>query len=451
MHLTIELLEIPLLRELGDAVGEHRAFHRGRDRLDRFFAELATVEDLLAAPVDHLALLVHHLVVLEHVLADLEVAVFDGALRALDRAGDHLRFERHVVGERLPHHPVHRAGREQAHEIVFERQVEPALAGIALPAGAATELVVDAPALVALGAEHVEAAELTHLLAVVARTPPRTSRPAPRSVPATPRRWCRSPAALGGRALRVAAEQDVDAAAGHVGGDGDAAEAAGLGDDVRLPLVLLRVQHLVRDPALLEHAAEQLRLLDRDRADQHRLALGVAFGDVVGDGVELGHLGLVDEVGLVVAHHRAVGGDRHDLEPVRVRELARLRGGGAGHARELVVHAEVVLERDRGEGLVLFLDLHPLLGLDRLVEAFAPTATLEDAAGELVDDLHLAVLHHVVDVALEQLLGAQRRLELVDEVLVDVLVEVVDAERLPRPAATPSSVGTTVFFASSTS
>ena len=36
----------------------------------------------------------------------------------------------------------------------------------------------------------------------------------------------------------------------------------------------------------------------------------------------------------------------------------------------------------------------------------------------------------VVDVALEQLLGAQRRLELVHEVLVDVLVEVVDAERL---------------------
>ena len=39
-------------------------------------------------------------------------------------------------------------------------------------------------------------------------------------------------------------------------------------------------------------------------------------------------------------------------------------------------------------------------------------------------------LHDVVDVALEQLLGAQRLLELVHEVLVDVLVEVLDAERL---------------------
>ena len=63
------------------------------------------------------------------------------------------------------------------------------------------------------------------------------------------------------------------------------------------------------------------------------------------------------------------------------------------------------------------------------MQAFAPAAAFEDAAGELVDDLHLAVGDDVVDVALEQLLAAQRLLELVHVVLVDVLVEVLDAER----------------------
>src|SRR3546814_11371783 len=72
---------------------------------------------------------------------------------------------------------------------------------------------------------------------------------------------------------------------------------------------------------------------------------------------------------------------------VGVGELGRLGGGGTRHAGDLVVHAEVVLEGDRGEGLVLLLDLHALLGLDRLVEALRPAAPLEDAAGELVDDL----------------------------------------------------------------
>ena len=82
------------------------------------------------------------------------------------------------------------------------------------------------------------------------------------------------------------------------------------------------------------------------------------------------------------------------------------------------------------EGLVLLFDLHALLGLDGLVQTFAPTTALEDAAGELVDDLHLARLDDVVDVALEQLLAAQRLLQLVHVVLVHVLVEVLDAERL---------------------
>ena len=47
--------------------------------------------------------------------------------------------------------------------------------------------------------------------------------------------------------LRTAAEHDVRAAARHVGGDGDGAGSTGLGHDMRFPLMLLGIQHLVRD------------------------------------------------------------------------------------------------------------------------------------------------------------------------------------------------------------
>ena len=57
-----------------------------------------------------------------------------------------------------------------------------------------------------------------------------------------------------GEDLGVAAEEDVDASTGHVGGDGDGLEPTGLGDDLGLPGVLLGVEHLVGDAALLEHA-----------------------------------------------------------------------------------------------------------------------------------------------------------------------------------------------------
>ena len=210
--------------------------------------------------------------------------------------------------------------------------------------------------------------------------------------------------------LGVAAELDVDAAAGHVGGDRHRAEAAGLGDDLALALGVLGlgVQDGVRDAALAQHVAEQLGDLDGDRADEDRLAVGVALGDLAHDrrptcrpwSCRPGRSGPCGPA--------AVGRDLDDAELVDLHELGGLGERRAGHARELVVHAEVVLEGDRRERLVLLLDAHALLGLDGLVQALRPAAALEDAAGELVDDLDLAVDDRVVDVALVERLGLQR-------------------------------------------
>ena len=162
--------------------------------------------------------------------------------------------------------------------------------------------------------------------------------------------------------------------------------------------------------------------------DEHRLAGGVARLDLLDHRRPLAVLGLVDLVVAVAADHRAVGRDLDDRQLVDLHELGRLGERRAGHARELVVHAEVVLQRDRRERLVLLLDADALLGLDRLVEALGPAPALEDAPGELVDDLHLAVDHRVVDVALVQRLGLQRLDQVVDEMAVLGAVEVVDPE-----------------------
>ena len=117
------------------------------------------------------------------------------------------------------------------------------------------------------------------------------------------------------------------------------------------------------------------------------------------------------------------------MQVVDLDELLLLGLRGAGHAGELLVEAEVVLQRDRRERDVLLLDPHALLRLDRLVQALAPAAALHDPAGELVDDLHLAVLDHVVDVALVQRLRLERLDQVVDELDVARVVEVLDPER----------------------
>ena len=87
----------------------------------------------------------------------------------------------------------------------------------------------------------------------------------------------------------------------------------------------------------------------------------------------------------------------------------------AGHAGELLVHAEIVLEGDRGQRLVLRLDRHVLLGFQRLVQAFRIAAARHHAAGELVDDDDLVVADDVVLVLLEQLVRLQRVVDVVDD------------------------------------
>ena len=122
-------------------------------------------------------------------------------------------------------------------------------------------------------------------------------------------------------------------------------------------------------PARSQLSREILGDLDRDRADQDRLAALVALLDVSRPPPELAVLVLEDVVVVVVADHRLVGRDLDHSGLVDLHELLRLGQRRAGHAGELFVEAEVVLQGDRRQGLVLLADAHPLLGLDRLVQA----------------------------------------------------------------------------------
>ncbi len=141
----------------------------------------------------------------------------------------------------------HEVAGEEFHEVIFEREVEAGFAGIALAAGATAELVVDAACLVAFGAEHVEAAGFGDGVA----------------------------------------KFDVGAAAGHVGGDGDAADGlagfvdvalSGEDDDVGFALVVFGVENFVLDAvAAHEHLREAFGFFDAGGADEDGLAAFVSI------------------------------------------------------------------------------------------------------------------------------------------------------------------------------
>src|SRR5438132_10599716 len=234
--LEVPVLEVAALAVLVDALGDDVA-HVAEDVL----ARVGAFQDLSPLLVHDLALLVHHVVVLDYMLAGVEVHALDLLLRARNRSGDPGMLDR------LDLEAVHQAadafrGRaEDLHQIVLERDEESARSRVPLPAGAAAELVVDAAALVPFGADDVQ--------------PTYAGDPRP--------------------------EHDVAAAARHVGGDRDRAGLPGFGDDGRLPLVLLGVQHVVLEPAPLEHLGKPFGLLDRDSANKHRTTELVHFDDLV--------------------------------------------------------------------------------------------------------------------------------------------------------------------------
>ena len=241
---------------------------------------------------------------------------------------------------------------------------------------------------------------------------------------------------------------------------------------------MLGIEHLVRHAALFEHPRDHFAALDGDRADKDRparpldaanLAAGnrllltglavleldrvvrlaedlaqqlVAFFrdddvplvhplDFLGDGLVLLPLAAVDHVRMVHPLHLAIGGHRDHVELVDLPELVGLGHGGAGHAADLLVELEEVLQRDRGQGLVFFLDADAFLGLDRLVQAVAPIAAGHETAGELVDDDHLAFLvDDVVHVALVKVVGLQAVVDQVRPLHVPGRVEALDAGQL---------------------
>ena len=59
----------------------------------------------------------------------------------------------------LQHQILHALAAEDAQQIVLQREIEAGTAGVALAAGASAQLIVDAPRLVALGADDVQAAQ----------------------------------------------------------------------------------------------------------------------------------------------------------------------------------------------------------------------------------------------------------------------------------------------------
>ena len=446
-HHLEEMLLVGQLRLLTEGAGDIRVHiepHHGLDVL----LQILAVEHLAALLVDDLTLDIHHVVVFQHVLSGLEVAALNGLLRVFDRAGENFGVDGRILVDAERLHHVHNAlGAEQAHDIVLHGQIKPRLAGVALTAGTAAQLVVDAARLVPLGADDEKPPCLPDKLCLlvcldlealirfgIGRTGSQNFG------------ILRLGEGIGlgdqfvGQALLaqlvlchvfgVAAQHDVGAAAGHVRRNGHGAQMARLRDDLGFFFMVLGVQDVVRDALALEHLRKKLGFFNGDRADQNRLALGVAFLDLGDDGTVFACLGLINNIGVVDTDDRFIRRDLDNVEIVNAGEFLLLGQRRAGHAGELVVQTEEILERDGGERLVFACDLDALFCLNGLMQTLVVAAAVHQTARELINDDDLPVLHDVVNVPFHETARTHGLIDVVRERGVFHVAQILHAEEL---------------------
>ena len=208
-----------------------------------------------------------------------------------------------------------------------------------------------------------------------------------------------------GQEIGVAAQHDIRTTAGHVGGDGHRPEFTGLSHDLSLLLVVLGVQDIMRDALAPQHLAQQLALFDGNGAHQHGLSLFVAGLHLLYDGPVLARLVLIDHIAVVYTNHRLVGGNFHHVQRVNSGKFLFLGQGGTGHAGELVIQPEEILEGNGSERLALAGNVHALLGLNGLVQTLVVASAVHQPPGVFIHNDDFPVLDHIVDVLFHQAPG----------------------------------------------
>src|SRR5438046_8273841 len=84
---------------------------------------------------------------------------------------------------------------------------------------------------------------------------------------------------------------------------------------------------------------------------------------------------------MVFARNRPVRRNDIHVQLINVMKLCGFSLGGASHAGQLLVEAEVILNCDCGECLRLAVNLHSLFGFNGLMQTIAPASTWHLTAG----------------------------------------------------------------------
>ena len=151
--------------------------------------------------------------------------------------------------------------------------------------------------------------------------------------------------------FRVSAQDDVRTTACHIGRDGNRSETSGFGDNLRLLLMMLSVKDIkLFNPPLFQSVSDNLRLLNGNRTDQNRLSGFMGRDYLVHNRFIFAFFRAVYRVLQILSDDRQICRHYYNVHVVDIAELVFLCLSCTGHPRQLLVHAEVVLQGNRRQG-----------------------------------------------------------------------------------------------------
>src|SRR5208283_3963091 len=227
----------------------------------------------------------------------------------------------------------------------------------------------------------------------------------------------------------IATEYDVGSPARHVCSYGHCAKTPGLGHNLSLLLMVFRIQHGMLNAFFLQHAAKKFRFLYRGRSHERRLAFLVALLDLRNYSIEFDILGLVNNIREVRPNQRPVSRYHQNFEIIYLCKFGGLSVGSTGHARELIIHPEKILECYSGESLVFTGYLNTLFCLNSLVKPVTPPSARHNPSRKFIDYDHLTVFYDILHVSLVEVVGPQRLKDVMNQLYIIRFIKITDAEK----------------------
>ena len=210
------------------------------------------------------------------------------------------------------------------------------------------------------------------------------------------------------RSFHFRAQFDIRTTTGHIGSNGNSTAQTGFSYDICFLLVQLGIQYAMLNLAHRQHLAQHFGYFYRSSTHQHRASGLYQLFDLFDNSFIFLAFRLINAVVHIFTSNGAVGRNHHYIQLVDIPELTCFRFRSTGHTRELVVHTEVILQRNGGECLRSSFHFHVFLGFDSLVQTVGVAAALHDTSGLLVHNLHLSVEYNVFVVFLEHGISFQQ-------------------------------------------